>query len=948
MVGLGNNQYGQLGSKIPTLVRSPIKLVDGRITEVVGAGFGTLLLRDDGVVLATGLNSSDRLLDTEADDWRYLTPVEAWTGVRSIAASYNAVMVVTLDGRLLGRGSNAAGQLDPNGPVQISDQLELFTEVESVSLGGVHSLWLGTDEILRGRGSNQSGQLGLGRSIPNGINGVTTIVGTNVRGFSAGGGQTVFIKTNNTLWGMGLNVVGQLGLGHTSSVYSPTMIASGVSDAQTTSDQTVFRKTDESLWGMGRNNFGELGPNAAETQAAPVQIATGVKSFASQANFTIYVDNAFRAWGLGANGSGQLGQGDTTDQIEPVLIMEGVSAVSTGVDHTLLLKVDGSVWGMGDSDVGQLFQAAETTHVAGQRSKARISKTSSGWNTSYMLKDNGTLFAIGYNGNDNLLGFGIGVEREGFHTVATNVADVSTTGLHTLFTKRDGSLWFAGSADWGARGTIPAPPSDEPVQIASNAVDIATSYFNSYFVDSDNVLWVSGRNTNGQLGVGHNATVWTRAAARNDVKAIEAGQSHAIFQHTDGGLWGMGSNSSGVLGSGTGTEAFSPIFITHGARTFDCGWANTYYVTNDNKLMGMGRNSEGQLGENSEGFINPTPQLIANDVANVFSGRHHVLWTDLEGNLWGCGRASSGQLGSPIVDYVRTPRLIARQVVTAAGHGQHSLYTQVPETFLTNLSTRVNLKAENPGNLVAGFVIGGTEPMEVLIRAVGPSLANFEVSDPLENPSFRIFNSSAEVIASNDDWGTDSPTDISTVAQELGAFALTDSSADAATLATLLPGAYTIQVERPENTGGTVLLEVYKRNATQWRSRLVNLSVRNTTGSGEDTMIAGFVAVGPQDATVLVRAVGPTLADYGVVNTMTDPELRIFTGTTLVSENNDWGGETDVVNTAREVGGFELPSTSRDSATIARLSPGAYTAQVSGTETNDVGQALVEVYAVDE
>ncbi|GAB5558839.1 MAG: hypothetical protein SynsKO_04860 [Synoicihabitans sp.] len=948
VVGLGHNRYGQLGSDVPTLERRPVQLVESGITQVVGAGRGSLLLRNDGVVLAAGLNSSNRLFDRDDDDWRFTSPVEAWTGIRQITASFNTVLVVTQDGRLLGRGSNGAGQIATTGAAQFPDQFEMFTEVTAASAGEVHSLWLGTDEVLRARGSNQSGQLGLGSSSPNGLNGITTVIDGNIRSFSAGGGQTLYTRLGNSLWGLGLNTSGQLGLGHTNNVFERTMIANDVTDVQTTTEQTVFRKVDESLWGMGRNNFGELGPLADSTQTTPVQITTGVKSFATQANFTVYVDNAFRAWGLGANGSGQLGQGDTTDRAQPVWIMDGVADVSVGTDHTLLLKVDGSVWGMGNTDVGQLFRAPEVNNSAGQRSLAGIKKISAGWNTSYLLRHDGTLYAIGHNGNANLLGFGIGIEREGFHVVASNVTDVSTTGLHTLFTKADGSLWFTGSADYGTAGTIPAPPSGQPAQIATNVVAVATSYFNSYFIDGNSVLWGSGRNTNGQLGLGHKGTVWAREALRNDVSAVEAGQSHTVFQSTDGGLWGMGANGSGVLGSGTGSEALNPVFITHGVRAFDCGWDNTYFVNDNGQLMGLGRNNEGQLGENPEGFFFNTPTLIANDATAVYAGFHHVTWTDSAGNLWGVGRASSGQLGEPIVDFVRTPRLIARQVISATAHEQHTLYTQVPETFLTNLSTRVNLKAENSGNLVAGFVVSGTEPMDVLVRAVGPSLARFDVAEPLQNPSFKIYNSAAEVIGGNDDWASDSPAELSSIAQELGAFALDDSSTDAAALVTLNPGAYTIHVERPEDTGGTVLLEVYKRNASQWRSRLVNLSVRNQTGRGDDTMIAGFVATGPQNAKLLVRAVGPTLADYGVPNTMDDPNLRVFTGSTLVTENDDWGGDDIIASTASEIGGFALPTTSKDSATVTRLTPGAYTAQVTGSSADDIGEALVEVYTVDE
>jgi hypothetical protein len=92
---------------------------------------------------------------------------------------------------------------------------------------------------------------------------------------------------------------------------------------------------------------------------------------------------------------------------------------------------------------------------------------------------------------------------------------------------------------------------------------------------------------------------------------------------------------------------------------------------------------------------------------------------------------------------------------------------------------------------------------------------------------------------------------------------------------------------------------------------------------------------------VLIRAVGPTLASFGVGGTLADPKLEVFNGTTKVTENDNWAASDAATFTS--VGAFALTAGSRDAALVTQLNPGSYTAQVSGVN-NGTGIALVEVY----
>lgn len=272
---------------------------------------------------------------------------------------------------------------------------------------------------------------------------------------------------------------------------------------------------------------------------------------------------------------------------------------------------------------------------------------------------------------------------------------------------------------------------------------------------------------------------------------------------------------------------------------------------------------------------------------------------------------------------------------------------------LINLSARVRIAPDPSRSLIAGFVIAGPQPKRVLVRGIGPTLAAFGVGDALVNPRLQIFDSTGTVVLENDDW---SGTDTAAAFAQVSAFALAPGSRDAALLATLAPGSYTMQITAGTETG-TALAEVYDASADPGAEtqRLVNISTRGMVEAGDGVLIGGFVVRGSTPKKVLVRGIGPRLAGFGVTGALADPRLAVFSGQTVVAQNDNWStptpvgaGQTPATATelaavAQTVGAFALGAGSLDAAVLVTLAPGAYTAQVAGAGTT-TGVALVEIY----
>ncbi|MBI5768786.1 MAG: putative Ig domain-containing protein [Verrucomicrobia bacterium] len=264
---------------------------------------------------------------------------------------------------------------------------------------------------------------------------------------------------------------------------------------------------------------------------------------------------------------------------------------------------------------------------------------------------------------------------------------------------------------------------------------------------------------------------------------------------------------------------------------------------------------------------------------------------------------------------------------------------------LANLSTR-GLAGPGESNLIAGFVIQGAAPKSVLIRALGPALEKFGIVGPLADPRFTLFDSRGQTVLSVDDWSAAG--NLVAISQRAGAFALDTASKDAAAVATLAPGSYTVRVEGTGSATGTALLEVYDADPTATGSKLINLSTRGLAGRDGNQMIAGFVIDGTASRTVLVRAIGGgTLGGFGLNDGLGDPVLEIYDSAgTLVERNDDWGRSPQAPLFPQRfstVGAFALPDLSKDAVLLTSLPPGAYTAKIVNLVQPE-GVALIEIY----
>jgi cyclophilin family peptidyl-prolyl cis-trans isomerase len=264
---------------------------------------------------------------------------------------------------------------------------------------------------------------------------------------------------------------------------------------------------------------------------------------------------------------------------------------------------------------------------------------------------------------------------------------------------------------------------------------------------------------------------------------------------------------------------------------------------------------------------------------------------------------------------------------------------------LVNLSVR-SLAGVNGEPLIVGFNVGGGAKT-LLVRGIGPGLGAFGVPDTLVDPLLKIFAEGPSPVEENDDWGASANgANLPGLFARLGAFALPAGSRDAA-LAVTIGGSRTAHVMGKTATAGVALVELYDAGSGN-APRLTNVSARNFVGTGDNVLIAGFVISGNVPRQLLVRAVGPTLADFGVVGTLLDPRLEISSGDTLVASGDNWSDEPNAAvirATAARVGAFALKEGSRDAALVLTLPAGAYSAKISGVRSA-TGVALVEIYEV--
>ncbi len=297
---------------------------------------------------------------------------------------------------------------------------------------------------------------------------------------------------------------------------------------------------------------------------------------------------------------------------------------------------------------------------------------------------------------------------------------------------------------------------------------------------------------------------------------------------------------------------------------------------------------------------------------------------------------------------------------------------------LVNVATRA-FAGTGEQQLIAGFIITGTQPKKMLIRVAGPALAPLGVAGVLPDPKVTLIRTDTvpftTVAVNAKGWETQTNLDGSSsnvTGSDItnavsGAFAFAKGSKDAALLVTLAPGNYTANVESVSGTTGAALVEVYEvdRNG----NKIVNLSTRAYAAKGNE-IFGGFVVQGDPGTTkrILIRARGPSLAQFGLSNPLNDPYMELYNASsTLIMINDDWttsvgstGGLSDdtkplasAYNELQIAATGLAPGNRREPCILVDLAPGLYSAiikpfELLPSQPAQPGVAIIEVYEINQ
>ena len=278
--------------------------------------------------------------------------------------------------------------------------------------------------------------------------------------------------------------------------------------------------------------------------------------------------------------------------------------------------------------------------------------------------------------------------------------------------------------------------------------------------------------------------------------------------------------------------------------------------------------------------------------------------------------------------------------ISRAGSGTF-VYQNIEDVTLDGIARALNISTRLrvlPGDnaLIGGFIITGGVNKKVVMRAIGPSLAQFGLTGLLADPTLELYDSNSQLAGSNDNWREAQETEI------INSGVAPQNDFESALVATLAPGSHTVVVRGKNNTSGIGVVEAYDLES-QSPALLANISTRGFVDSGDNVMIGGFILGGDNGSThVAIRGIGPSLAQVGLANALPDPTLGLYDANgALLIFNDNWN---DNSGAAAELSAAGLaPSSNAESGIFTTLPPGAFTAILSG-KNGAVGVGLVEVY----
>lgn len=303
------------------------------------------------------------------------------------------------------------------------------------------------------------------------------------------------------------------------------------------------------------------------------------------------------------------------------------------------------------------------------------------------------------------------------------------------------------------------------------------------------------------------------------------------------------------------------------------------------------------------------------------------------GSVWSKGGGASVDIGGAVMDPTGSSLIVATNLYPASLRKYNLIPAPPPETpakSLLNISTRL-LTQNGDDVLIGGFIVEGTESKKIMVRGIGTSLA---LPEKLADPALELHRADGTLLAENDNWNTDRQVVLATGIAP-------NEEREAAMVVTLQPGAYTVILHGAAGSTGIGLVEAYDLSPFS-NSRIANISTRGRVETGDNVMIAGFIVGGSGNISskVVVRGMGPSLAQAGVSGALLDPTLELYDGNgARFATNDNWA---DAKATELQAAGL-APNQSAEAAIVTSLGPGAYTA-ILREKNSTPGVGLIEVY----
>jgi alpha-tubulin suppressor-like RCC1 family protein len=589
---------------------------------------------------------------------------------------------ITTDGQAFAWGARGYGMMGiateyaggTTSPIQLGTGSS-YTMISSSHTGTV--FLLGTTGVAEGFGTNGSGELGINvtasvgaRSPLIGVASTSELspvqFGTDSwTAVAAGMSHSVGIKSNGTLYTWGSNSSGQLGLGNTTAVSTPTQVG-GLTNWQKLSANgygTMAINTDGALYVWGSNNQAQLGLGDTTNRSSPVQLGSAswilVKgqdagySPIREYTFGIQSDNLMYAWGWLGTGAGGV-SGEPAD----------VGTLSSGSAYTTPNKVGGAL----------ATTSSSTSKLGTDVWKA----ASAGANHTVAIRTNGTLYAWGLNSSGQL-GLGDTTIRSSPVQIGTSSwTAVSAGDAHTVAIRSDGGLFVWGNNGTGRLGDGTATSRSSPVQVGADSwTAVAAGGSHSVAVRKDGGLFAWGLNNVGQLGLSNTTNLSSPVQVGADSwTSVAAGASHTVSVRSDGGLFAWGLNNVGQLGLSNTTNLSSPVQVGADSWTLvTAGNQHTAGIRTNKLLYAWGRNNYGQLGLNDLVDTSSPVQVGTGSWTVVEAGNWHTVGVRSTNRLYAWGYNANGQLGDGTTTTRSSPVQIGSDIdhLTASAGGTHTI-----------------------------------------------------------------------------------------------------------------------------------------------------------------------------------------------------------------------------------------------------------------------------------